>query len=78
MAEYLVKHIAVDVVESVQLLALSAHELGPVMSWRAIETPPAKAAWRSTSTTDGIASAKHNNCFADAMRGTSLALMDFA
>ena len=52
-----------DVVESLQLLALSAHELGPVMGWRAIETPPAKAAWHSSSTTDGIASAnQHSSC----------------
>ncbi len=36
LAEYLVKHIAVDIVESLQLLAFSAHELGPVMCWRAI------------------------------------------
>lgn len=36
----LLKHIAVDVVQPPQLLALGGHELAPVMRGLAIQTPP--------------------------------------
>lgn len=37
---YLVKHVAVDIIQSPELFALCAHELAPVVCWRAIQTPP--------------------------------------
>ena len=42
MQVYLVQHVAMDVIQALQLLALGGHELTPVVSWGAIQAPPAK------------------------------------